>query len=150
MTHFSGNENDLVTLTSSETLKTMKHDGRTLLMNNAGSASTYTLPAATGSGRKFRFVVAAVNTSNYVIQVADTTDVMYGIILTNSTGDAPDVTFPWSTAADSDTITLDGTTQGGVAIGDWVELQDIATNKWAVFGVTNSSGSEATPFSAAV
>jgi hypothetical protein len=62
----------------------------------------------------------------------------------------PDLTSIWPTAADSDTITLDGTTTGGVAIGDWIEVQDIVADKWAVRGVTTSSGAEATPFSAAV
>ena len=43
-----------------------------------------------------------------------------------------------------------GTTTGGVAIGDFIELIDIATDKWLVFGHTTTSGTEATPFSATV
>lgn len=128
------------------------HDGKTIVMAETGgdAAATYTLPAATGSGARFRFVVGVVNTSNYVIAVADATDIMFGNIVTNSTGDTPDLAQPWPTAADSDTITLNGTTTGGVAKGDFVELEDIAANTWAVFGHTTSSGTEATPFSAAV
>jgi len=53
------------------------------------------------------------------------------------------------TAADSDTITLDGTTTGGIK-GYRVECRDIAADTWAVMVFSEASGSEATPFSAAV
>ena len=56
----------------------------------------------------------------------------------------------WPTVAASDTITLNGTTTGGVNIGDYVLLTDIATDQYSVSGLLNASGSEATPFSAAV
>lgn len=125
------------------------HAGRTLRLTGTGSALAQTLPAATGSGDKYRFVVGAVNTSNHVIQVVGN-DIMVGNIVTNSTGDTPDLAQPWPTAADSDTITLNGTTTGGAAVGDWVEVEDIAADTWAVTGLTSSSGTEATPFSAAV
>jgi len=140
----------LVTLSGSTSITEATHDGKVLKMTGTGSAYTQTLPAATGSGARFLFVVAAVNTSNHIINVADATDVMYGNIITNSTGDTPDLAQPWPTAVDSDTITLNGTTTGGQAVGDWVELIDIATNTWLVRGVTTTSGTEATPFSAAV
>lgn len=142
----------LVTLTGDTTITEATHEGKTCLLGEVGgnAALTVTLPVATGSGGIYRFVVSVVNTSGYTIEVADATDIMYGNIIANSTGDTPDLAQPWPTAADSDTITLDGTTTGGVAIGDWVELQDIATNAWAVRGVVTASGSEATPFSAAV
>jgi hypothetical protein len=95
------------------------------------------------------FVVGAVNTSNHVINVT-TDDVMYGVIQTCSTAETPDLAQPWITAVDSDTITLNGTTKGGLSVGDFVECIDIATDKWLVRGVTTSSSTEATPFSAAV
>jgi hypothetical protein len=75
---------------------------------------------------------------------------MYGQIVTCSTSDTPDLAQPWITAADSDTITLNGTTTGGLSVGDYIELIDIATNKWLVLGFTTTSSTEATPFSAAV
>ena len=56
----------------------------------------------------------------------------------------------WPTVAATDTITLDGTTTGGVNIGDYVLLTDIATNQYTVSGLLNASGTEATPFSASV
>lgn len=145
-------DNKVTSLAVSTTLtkKPYASNNNTILMGGAGSARTFTLPAAAGTGDVYKFVVGAVNTSNYVIKVANASDVMYGNVITNSTGDTPDLAQPWPTAADSDTITLNGTTQGGVAVGDFITVQDIATNKWAVFGVTTTSGVEATPFSAAV
>ena len=119
------------------------------MLTGTGAAFTQKLPPATGSGAVYKFVVGAVNTSNHVIEVTGN-DVMYGNVVTNSTGDTPDLAQFWPTAADSDTITLNGTTQGGQAIGDQIECIDIAADKWAVLGVTTSSGTEATPFSAAV
>lgn len=142
--------NRVVTLSGSTTLTESTHEGKVLLMTGTGSAYTQTLPAATGSGGVYRFVVGAVNTSNHLIKVADNTDVMYGNVFTNSTGDTPDLAQPWPTAADSDTITLNGTTTGGQAVGDYIELIDIAANKWMVLGHTTTSGTEATPFSATV
>lgn len=138
-----------VAIAVSTSIAQATHGDKTVVLGGAGSARTMTLPAATGSGARFRFVVGAVNTSNYVIQVT-TDDVMYGNILAVSTAETPDLLQPWTTAADSDTITLNGTTKGGVKIGDWVECEDIATDCWAVRGVVTASGTEVTPFSAAV
>jgi hypothetical protein len=141
--------NKLTTLATSTTLVPAIHRSKTLLLTGTGSAFTQKLPPATGSGDKYGFVVGAVNTSNHVINVT-TTDVMYGQVITCSTTDTPDLAQPWITAADSDTLTLNGTTTGGLAVGDAIEFTDIATGKWMVRGFTTTSGAEATPFSAAV
>jgi hypothetical protein len=82
--------------------------------------------------------------------VADATDTIDGqIVITDADGtDAGSMV----TAAASDTITLNGTTTGGGAIGDYVELIDIASNQYTVSGmVTCAAGSNiATMFSATV
>jgi len=143
---------DIITLTATASITSAAHAGRTLLMGEVGgdAAATFTLPAATGTGSIFKFVVSVVNTSNYVIQVVGD-DIMQGHIVTDSTGDAAAAeVINWKTASDSDTMTFNATTSGGVQIGDWVELTDIASNTWMVYGYTTTSGSEATPFSAAV
>ena len=44
---------------------------------------------------------------------------------------------------------MNGSTTGGIA-GDIVELEDIATNLWSVKVLGSATGTEATPFSAAV
>ena len=141
----------IVTLTGDTTVSVAVHEGKICLLGEVGgdAAAAITLPAATGSGAVYKFIVSVVNTSGYTVQVT-TTDIMQGQIITASTGDTPDLGQPWVTAADSDTITLDGTTTGGVSIGDWIECIDVLSAKWAVYGVTTTSGTEATPFSAAV
>ena len=112
------------------------------------AAATFTLPAATGSGAEFQFIVSVVNTSNYVIKVADATDTIDGSVTLHQ--DSATTVSTFNTAADSDTITLNGTTQGGVSIGDEITLIDIASNQYMVKGILTASGTEATPFSASV
>lgn len=123
------------------------HEGRIVLLNHTGAASTVTLPAATGSGAIYKFIVGAVNVNNHVIKVTGN-DVMYGQALMLQ--DGGDTLVAFETANDSDTITLNGTTTGGAAVGDSIELIDIATDKWAVKAILVGSGTEATPFSATV
>jgi hypothetical protein len=137
----------LVTLIASTSIAEADHEGRIILMGKAGAAYSFTLPAATGSGAVYTFMVSVVNTSNYIIQVT-TTDIMQGAIMVKDadSGGAQ----AWPTASDSDTITLDGTTTGGVSIGDVITLTDILSGKWAVSGQVTQSGTEATMFSAAV
>ena len=143
---------DIITLVATGAITTAIHSGRTLLMGEVGgdAAATFTLPAATGTGSVFKFVVSVVNTSNYLIKVADDSDTIDGqIIITDADGTAAT---SYVTAATSDTITLNGTTSGGGAIGDYVEVIDIASNQYTVSGmVTCAAGSNiATMFSATV
>mgnify|MGYP003388028608 FL=1 len=143
---------DMVTLVATASITTAEHAGRTLLMGEVGgdAAATFTLPAATGTGSIFKFVVSVINTSNYLIKVADGTDTIDGqIIITDADGTAAT---SFVTASASDTITLNGTTTGGGAIGDYVEVIDIASNQYSVSGmVTCAAGSNiATMFSATV
>jgi hypothetical protein len=139
----------LVKLSATTTLTVASSDGKRLLLDDDGGDTlvTVTLPAATGTGAIMDFTVGVVNTSNYVIKVADASDTIDGVILSHSSALAP---IGYETAADSDTITLNGTTTGGAAIGDWIELSDISLNQWAVRGLTTANGTEATPFSATV
>ena len=60
---------DIITLTATASITTADHSGRTLLMGEVGgdAAATFTLPAATGTGSVFKFVVSVINTSNYLI-----------------------------------------------------------------------------------
>ena len=141
---------DIVTLTATDAITVAEHAGRILLMGEVGgdAAATFTLPAATGSGAEFQFIVSVVNTSNYIIAVADATDTIDGSVILHQ--DSANTVVSFNTASDSDTITLNGTTKGGVSIGDEITLIDIAANQYMVKGVLTASGTEATPFSAAV
>lgn len=134
----------LTTLAVTENL----HDNTEVILSLL-AGFTATLPASTGGGARYRFRIGIVNTSNsYIIKVANSTDIMQGSVHTVSDNSA--AVLGYNTAADSDTITLNGTTTGGLTIGDWVELLDAKLNTWLVTGLTSSSGTEATPFSATV
>lgn len=115
------------------------------IVSNLAATQTATLPAATGSGNVYRFFVKTTKTGNLVIQVASSSDIILGAV--GMATDAAGVTIP--TAATSDTITMNGSTTGGL-LGSQVVLQDVASGVWAVSGFIVSSGAEATPFSAAV
>jgi hypothetical protein len=143
-----------VVLVATGAITQAAHAGKTLSMAEVGgnAACTFTLPAATGTGNVYKFIVGVVNTSNYIIKVADATDTIDGqVIVTNdSTAGGTASVISWPTAATSDTITLNGTTTGGVGIGDYIELTDLIANQYVVSGMLKASGTEATPFSATV
>lgn len=130
------------------TLTVAAHAGKTINLDTA-AGSVVTLPAATGSGARFRFLVKVLATSNSHIVKVTTDDVMYGAVLVVDTDTAGTVT-GFATAADSDTVTLNRSTTGSVTIGEWLEFEDIATDKWAVTGLLTNTGNGATPFSATV
>lgn len=123
------------------------HSDKIVVLNRAAGV-TATLPAATGSGAVFRFVVGtAVTSNNNIIKVADATDVMQGALVVTDRADGSTATF--GTVAASDTITLNGGTTGGLT-GGLITLIDVATDLYAVAGVVVGNGTEATPFSATV
>ncbi len=139
------------TFTATDAITEAEHAGRTLLLGEVGGNAevTLTLPDATGSGTTYKFVVSVTNTSNYVIKVPDANNTIDGII-TYLDLDGTAVT-GYGTAATSDTITLNGTTTGGL-LGDHLELIDIATDQWHVRGCMRvpTGSNPATPFSATV
>ena len=129
------------------TVTAASHAGKTIVLNRAAGVAV-TLPAATGSGNAYHFSVGTAVTSNAnTIKVADATDVMGGAIVVGSVTDGSATAF--ATQATSDTISMNGTTTGGL-VGGLVTLVDIAANVYAVSGSLSGSGSEATPFSATV
>jgi hypothetical protein len=131
-------------VTSATLSVTSSYNGTVIPLNRAAGV-TVTLPAATGSQAVYRFVLSTAVTSNStVIQVANSTDVMAGsAAVGGSTGSV------FSTLPASDTITMNGSTTGGLA-GSFIELIDIAAGDWIVRAALVGSGSPATPFSAAV
>lgn len=135
----------VVDLTGSTSITEVLHEGKICKMTGTGSAYTQTLPAATGGGAKYTFVVGAVNTSNHIIACAGS-DTFYGQITTCSVTDTPDLAQPWPSQGTNTKITLNGTTTGGLGIGDKIELVDAVSGKWLVLGFTQTSGTEATPF----
>lgn len=122
------------------------HSGKTVTLNRAGGIAV-TLPAATGSGAFFRFVVGTTFTSAGTIKVANASDTMAGNAIIAQ--DGGDTVVMFEAGATADTITMDGTTTGGLK-GAFVICEDIATNLWAVHYISAATGTEATPFSATV
>lgn len=134
-----------ITITASATLDRDVHEG-TVVNLNAAAGLTATLPASSGKGDVFElFVMTTVTSNNYIIQVANATDIIQGAI--HLTTDIAGTSMP--TAATTDTITMNGSTTGGVK-GSWVRLTDATSGVWKLEGGLVCTGTEATPFSAAV
>jgi hypothetical protein len=143
-----------ITLSTATALTANAHAGRTLV--TSGTAGfTVTLPAATGTGAKYRIIIGTTMTSSsFVLQVANGTDYFRGVAVdaTDTAGTAN----TWATAntgtvaTESDTLTWNRTTTGVATQGDWVEVEDIATAVWRIQTLNNASGAEATPFTVAV
>jgi len=135
------------TVTASTTLTADGYAGTTIVLN-AAAGLTLTLPDATGSGCSFEVIVGTTVTSNsYLIKVPDANNTMVGNALLAQ--DAGDSAVMFEAGATADTITMNGTTTGGLA-GTRVRLIDIAADKWFVDMVGAATGTEATPFSATV
>lgn len=136
------------------TLTAATHAGRTILLDTAGG-TVVTLPAATGTGNIYQFLITTIATSaSHKIQVANATDFMIGTIM--GVSDDPATVKGWiaansgTVATNSDTITLNRGTTGSVSKGEYIYVKDIATATFAVHGFITQTGTEATPFSAAV
>ena len=144
---FISGSDSLVSATAATlTVTAAAHSGRTVVLDRAAGQAV-TLPAATGSGNYYRFFVATTITSNSTTIKVVGNDVMAGAAIVANDTDASASIF--ETAADSDTITFNGSTTGGIR-GATVELQDVAADLWSVRIVGAATGSEATPFSATV
>ncbi len=122
-----------------------KVHGETVVTQSLAATWTITLPAATGTGVTFNVFVGTTVTANAIIQVANSVDVMFGTIAIAT--DIAGVTV--NTTATDDTLTMNGSTTGGIK-GSFVTLQDVKSGLWRVGGALIATGSEATPFSAAV
>ena len=139
---------------STLSLVPLNHAGRVISLN-AAAGSVVTLPAATGTGEKYKFLVSAIATSNsHVVKVANATDFMIGSIL--GVSDDPATAKGWisinsgTVATNSDTVTLNRSTSGSVTAGEWFEVQDVSANTWSITGVITQNGTEVTPFTAGV
>jgi hypothetical protein len=129
------------------TLTKEAHSGTVITINRA-AGSTLTLPASAGDGSIFEIFIGTTVTSNSVIvQVANSSDIMSGVAW--QAADGGSTSNAWETGASDDTITMNGTTTGGIK-GDRIVLKDVSANVWAVSIFGAATGTEATPFSAAV
>jgi len=135
-----------INITASTTLNDSHTE--TICTVNAAAGLTLTLPASYGSGKTFNIMIGTTVTSNNVIiQVANASDTMAGVAVLAQ--DAGDTVASFETTATSDTITMNGSTKGGIK-GDLITLKDVQANVWLVQMNGSGTGTEVTPFSAAV
>lgn len=140
----TGTDANILTEAATLAVTQEAHSGRIINLGVA-SGTTVTLPAATGTNAMYRFLVTvSVTSNNDIIKVANATDVMVG---TASVAGTTGVSF--GTLPASDTITMNGSTSGGLA-GSYIEVTDIAAGIFVVRGNLLGSGSVVTPFSATV
>ena len=155
---------NVVDADSSVSLTVATHSGK-IVHNDAAGAVTYTLPATNANsdsavagpgadlnnlsnvGAKFEIFSSITKTGNLVVQVANATDVMIGSA--SFIDDTSDNMVGFETASTSDTITLNGSTTGGLA-GTIITCKAIGANRWGVQVTSGGTGNLATPFSAAV
>lgn len=142
----SANTRKPINVTSATLTLDYNDHNETVVTVNRAAGSTITLPASTGEGHTFKiFVGTTISSNSLVIQVANATDILAGVI--GLTTDIAGTVLP--TASTTDTITMNGSTTGGVK-GSYVELSDVSSGVWKLSGSLICTGTEATPFSAAV
>lgn len=135
----TGNVVSLTTATAAPTVAQTD----TLFIFNRLAGTTVTLPAPT-VGAKFTFVMGTVPTSNTdkVITDAASTFLTGGVYmdkaLTITRYDADGTTIR--------SLNLNGTTTGGLSIGDQITFTCITATQWVVSGTVSGSGTLATPF----
>lgn len=134
----------LVSVTSATASVTMADHAGKLVKCNRAAGIAFTLPAATGTGAIYEFMVQTTVTSNNIIFSASGSDVMTGVAI--NAADAGGTAVMYETAADTNTITMDGTTTGGI-LGDSIYLRDVGAGLWQVRVIGSATGTEATPFS---
>ena len=161
---FNTGPGNVVDADSSVSLTVADHAGR-IVHNDAAGAVTYTLPATNANsdsavagpgadfnnlnnvGATIEIFSSITKTGDLVVQVANATDVMVGSAV--FIDDSSDNVVGFETASTSDTITLNGSTTGGVTFSKII-CTVIASGKWQVEVVSGCTGTPATPFSAAV
>lgn len=127
------------------------HAGKVIQFGKA-SGTIVTLPAATGTGNIYRFVIGVTATSNAnIIKVANATDVMNGSIVLQQDTDSDGTIKGWRADAGDDTMTFAGAAGTGGIVGGYIQCVDYKAGFWSCQGWTQSGGgSEVTPFSASV
>ena len=131
--------------TTTLTLDPTTHAGKLVLLQSTGGLAI-TPPAATGTGNRYDMVVITTVSGGNVTwdpKAGNASDVCAGALYGGTTGAAGSV---WVTASNSNLVTLNGGTTGGLA-GTHLIAIDVATNKWSIYGTVISSGTSATPFS---
>lgn len=132
---------------SSFTLNELHQGDRQLIELNLAGGQTGLLPFATGKGGTYRLFVLTTITGSTTISTqtgnnpkTGARDALYGYAGVGGT------TSGQFAANGSHTLTMNGSTQGGIA-GSYIELEDVDPGVWRVAADVNGSGTVVTPFS---
>ena len=127
------------------------HAGKVIAFGKTDGTEV-TLPAATGTGNIYTFVIAVTATSSAnKIAVANATDVMDGSLNVQADTDSDGTLACWMAEVGDDTMTFAGAATTGGIVGGRITCIDYAAGFWSCTAFTISGGaSEATPFSAGV
>ncbi len=144
----------VVDTTASTLAVTQALHGNSIVTVSSTTALAITLPAATGTGTKYRFILqVAATATQHTLKVANATDCLQGVYMSPVTGTATHIAFAAvssaTTATRSDTVTLNGTTTGG-AQGCDIEVTDIAAGFFQIQVIDTCVSTTTTPFSAGV
>lgn len=122
--------------------------GKPILLDTAGG-TTATLPAATGSGNKYKFIVSVSTTSNaHKILAASSSDFIIGNAY-GYTGSTAKVFGSPAATNHSIQMPFAGSQPSGGIIGDIFDFVDIGTNLWHCIGFYQAGTTPTTPFSSA-
>lgn len=120
--------------------------GKNILLNTA-AGSVVTLPAATGTGATYKFIVSTTTTSAaHKILAASSSDFINGLAFGENAGTAKAFA---SAAATNHSIQMPftGSQPSGGFIGDYFEFTDIGANLWQCNGMYQAGTTPTTPFS---
>lgn len=136
----------IITSTDAGTLALTVATHANKIINFNDADGTITLPNATGSGVFFEVRIGTAATSMTITVTPSTDEEFEGGVV--GVDDDADAAYAWKAEDNDDRISLNGTSTGG-KVGDWFRFTDMATGIWRVEGfITQSGGSEATPFDA--
>ena len=129
------------------TLRLLNMGDRRLFPLSLAAGQAITLPFATGKGSCYRLFVLTTYTSNTTIvtqagnnPATGARDAFYGYAGVGGTTSGQFV------ANGSHTLTMNGTTQGGIK-GSYIEIEDVAPGVWRLAADLNGSGTVVTPLS---
>lgn len=135
-----------ITAGAAITITAASHAGRTILLP---ASTTVTMAGASGSGARYRFIVNVVSTAaSFTTAGSSPTSAFKGSLALSTPAST------WATANIGETfatatatqINLNGTAAGGASIGDYIELEDIASGVYQVQGWLTTTTTPSTPF----
>lgn len=119
-----------------------------LIIFDRAAGTVVTLPTTPAVGTYFDFMVSVTVTSNAdKVITGSATELLVGSVLNCDTDTSDEVAIWKSLVATANISTnFDGSTKGGIK-GDWLRFTCLNSTTWHVTGVTNGTGTVATPFS---